>query len=239
MQRILLGGVAMAACLACAPAGATILTFDAAPGVGVNTVVPQAYGDNVTASPDGAGHSYGVGAEGFTPNVSVAYGAGGEESKLYPTGYGDLTNVYFNELDHGTSLTATFTADAGYLIDLYGFDMAAYENDGETVTGLTVFDGSDGVLFSQGATFISGATHTSFAFATPLRAAELRLVVDLTGLERHSDEFALDNIRFGQTDAPSPSVGGIPEPASWALMIAGFGMAGAFLRRRPALGPAC
>jgi hypothetical protein len=33
----------------------------------------------------------------------------------------------------------------------------------------------------------------------------------------------------GQIDAP-----GIPEPASWALMIAGFGLAGAGLRRRRA-----
>jgi hypothetical protein len=29
--------------------------------------------------------------------------------------------------------------------------------------------------------------------------------------------------------------GGVPEPASWALMIAGFGLTGAILRRRPAL----
>jgi hypothetical protein len=31
---------------------------------------------------------------------------------------------------------------------------------------------------------------------------------------------------------PGPTSGGVPEPAAWALMIAGFGMAGAALRRR-------
>ncbi|MBS0332417.1 MAG: PEPxxWA-CTERM sorting domain-containing protein [Proteobacteria bacterium] len=31
-----------------------------------------------------------------------------------------------------------------------------------------------------------------------------------------------------------PSTGGVPEPATWALMIAGFGLAGASLRRRRA-----
>jgi PEP-CTERM motif len=34
---------------------------------------------------------------------------------------------------------------------------------------------------------------------------------------------------------PPPPVGGVPEPATWALMISGFGMAGAALRRRSRL----
>ena len=32
-----------------------------------------------------------------------------------------------------------------------------------------------------------------------------------------------------------PPTGGLPEPAAWSLMIAGFGLAGAALRRRPHL----
>lgn len=36
---------------------------------------------------------------------------------------------------------------------------------------------------------------------------------------------------------PSPTPGGVPEPATWALMIAGFGLAGAALRRRRAAYP--
>ena len=34
------------------------------------------------------------------------------------------------------------------------------------------------------------------------------------------------------TDPFSASVGGVPEPASWALLIAGFGLTGAVMRRR-------
>ena len=37
---------------------------------------------------------------------------------------------------------------------------------------------------------------------------------------------------FGNTFGAPPSNGGVPEPASWALMIAGFGLTGAMLRRR-------
>jgi hypothetical protein len=37
---------------------------------------------------------------------------------------------------------------------------------------------------------------------------------------------------FSLAGVPSTAPGGVPEPASWALMIGGFGMAGGMLRRR-------
>lgn len=46
---------------------------------------------------------------------------------------------------------------------------------------------------------------------------------------RDGNDFALDDIAFGTTQP------GVPEPASWALMISGVGLAGATLRRRRAL----
>jgi hypothetical protein len=42
-------------------------------------------------------------------------------------------------------------------------------------------------------------------------------------------QFALDNVTLGA------ATGGVPEPASWALLITGFGAAGASIRRRKAL----
>jgi hypothetical protein len=36
------------------------------------------------------------------------------------------------------------------------------------------------------------------------------------------------------TAAPGIGVGGVPEPASWAMLIAGFGLTGAAMRRRAA-----
>ena len=45
------------------------------------------------------------------------------------------------------------------------------------------------------------------------------------------DIFGLDGISFNVAP-PLPPVGGVPEPASWAMLIAGFGMIGATLRRR-------
>ena len=46
--------------------------------------------------------------------------------------------------------------------------------------------------------------------------------------------FYLDDVEV--TDlGPVGGTGGVPEPASWALMIMGFGAAGAMIRRRKAV----
>lgn len=51
-------------------------------------------------------------------------------------------------------------------------------------------------------------------------------------LEPQGNDFALDDLSLSGTTARS--VGGVPEPASWGLMIMGFGAAGAVMRRRRA-----
>lgn len=221
-----------AAALALVPvaASATVLTFDVAGGVSNFANVPQSYGDNVAAAVDGLGHSYGVGAEGFTPNVTVSYGTPGEDPALWTTSYGDLTNVLFNDADGDTTFTLRLTAATGYLVDLYGFDIASFINAGQTIRGFTVRDvGANSVLFSQGSTAISGATHNAISFATALSANDVELVIDLTGLGSVSDDIGIDNVRFGQALAP---VAGVPEPAAWAVMLLGFFGAGAMLRGR-------
>ncbi|MDZ4372891.1 MAG: PEPxxWA-CTERM sorting domain-containing protein [Phenylobacterium sp.] len=239
MRHLMIAAAALA--LVPAAAQATILTFDIADGVSNFENMPQTYGDNVSAAIDGLGHSYGVGAEGYTPNVTVDYGTPGEDPALWTTGYGDLTNIYFNDADGDLTFTTTFTADAGFLVDLYSFDMAWYFASPQTIAGLSIVDvAQNQVLYSQGPFVLPGGeAHTPFTFATPLSASTLRIVVDLTGLGGVSDDVALDNIRFGQSQAPV--VGGIPEPSTWAMMILGFGAAGTMLRgarRRETLGAA-
>ena len=108
----LLGLTLLASPVAAQADSGVILTFDHNP-ISDFLDIDQNYGDNVTGSPDLLGHEYDSisGFEfGLTPNVTLAYGP--SEPTLWTTGYGDLTNVYFNDLDGDTSLQIELTADA-------------------------------------------------------------------------------------------------------------------------------
>lgn len=208
-------------------ADATILTFDVSGGVTNFANIPQTYGDNVAASPDGLGHSYGVGAEGFTPNVVVEYGTAGEDPALWTTGYGDLTNVHFNDADGDLTFTVRFTADPGFLVTLFDFDIASFLSAGQTIAGLEVRNGAtDASLFSLGSTFITGATHAQIA--PNVSANVLVLEIDLTGLGSVSDDIGIDNIRFGQVEVEDP----VSEAGTLAIVGSGLALLGWASRRK-------
>lgn len=218
------------AALVCAGAAqATILTFDVSGGVVNFLPVPADYGDNVASTLQG-GHAYGVGAEGFTPDVIVDFGTPGEIPALWPTGYGDLGNVHFNDQDGDLTFTVRFTATVGFEVTLLDFDLASFSNGGQTIQGLSVRDVLGGTeLFGLGQTFVTGASHLP---VTPnVTARQLELVIDLTGLGTLSDNIGVDNIRFGQVVAPiDDPVSDIAEPATLGLL--GGGLIGLGLARR-------
>ena len=46
------------------------------------------------------------------------------------------------------------------------------------------------------------------------------------------NDFAIDDIYLGTSSVVDPPAGGVPEPATWAMMLLGFGLIGTTLRRR-------
>lgn len=213
-------GLLPALALLGSPAGATILTFDQG-SVGNHENVDPDYGDDVEATLEGS-LGYGVGAEGFTPNVQLSYGD--TDPALWTTGYGNLTNVLFEDADGSGVLEVTFTADAGYVVDLHEFDLAAYSSafaSDPTVDAVTITDGTD-TLFEQLDATVSESTSTPFDFtASPLSAETLVIRVDARNLGNLNDDIAIDNVRFGQS---------VPEPAGLALSA--FALAGLAAGRR-------
>jgi hypothetical protein len=228
MKNFLVTVPLLLACSALAHAG-VILTFDLTdPG---NIAMNPAYGNRVAAAIDAAG-MYGTFGSGFTPNVTVSYGGGSFATYLvrWTTDYGDLVNVLENELDFDDRLTITLTADPGYLVRLYSFDLAGWPNADYTLNNVFVKDAANANLFSASNVLVKGAMnaghdprHTSFAF-DPLVGSTLQIYIDLSGLGGNSDNIGIDNIAFDQVkvDTPGPGPAPIPEPSTWLSLGAGL-----------------
>lgn len=109
------------------------------------------------------------------------------------------------------------TSVGGSSFDLASFDVADRLNNGSggpMLYSYTTRTGSGGGLFN-------------LDLVPGLQTVTLNLT-DLTRftIQTTAPGIQLDNVRF------TPGASGVPEPASWALMISGFGLVGGALRGR-------
>lgn len=111
-----------------------------------------------------------------------------------------------------------------------GFDGGFFDAVGST--GITAFDRAGNLL----GTVVNTGTGIEFlGLVTSDKSATIAGVfLDLVGAEPAG--FGIDNLRFGV--GSEVTVGGVPEPATWALLISGFGLTGAAMRRRRVLATA-
>jgi hypothetical protein len=142
--------------------------------------------------------------------------------------------------------SATFQSSGGaLLIDDFGAGNAICAWDGlgcgaaltlsfaEGATGLGIDISGDTVAGSQtmfqGETPILAFTGVSTADGLPSTVESIRLrfedVLRISLVSNDPGQVGYNNIRFDEVAA-------VPEPASWALMIGGFGMVGTAMRRR-------
>ena len=110
-----------------------------------------------------------------------------------------------------------------------------------------VLKGGDGVLWTNDDTFITGGVNTQLADGLVMRGPGNSFAAYCPGCTVEQQQAAiLDVARYPGTDfqfTGNYTLGGasgsgtfniapVPEPATWALMLLGFGGAGAMLRRR-------
>ena len=224
MKRLRLLAFAASAlpCLFVPQTLATILTFDLSPSPGDGGLVPQGYGDRVAAFSDAVG-SYGVGAEGFTPNVLASYShvnsAGVEVAPwvyFYGSGFADLHNVAWTALT-GTFGLITLTPDPGYMVTLISFEAAGYGHD--RPQSLILFSGGS-VLLDFGAVVLHAGAHDTF-LANVSAAGPISIFWGPS-----SETGGIDNIVFSQSVISTPDSG-----STLALVGVAFAFAGAVRRK--------
>lgn len=146
------------------------------------------------------------------------------------TGYGQQFNRNYIDqpphqysmfnIDGTTNVNAVTLTNSGFTITFasairaFGATFAGLQNDALR-TNIIV----DGETIAP--PILAGEVISFFGFTSTNAFTQVTFV----GASGLSDGFGMDNVRY-------ELAGGVPEPATWALMIGGFGLAGASLRRR-------
>lgn len=199
--------LAIAASTLSVPASAAVITFDDLPHV-----------EDIQSPYQGFTWDYWTAING---DLFGDYGSNG-----YTNGVVSGPNVAcacandFSQSAQSISSASSFTLGSGYFTSGW--------NDGATLQ-VTGFDGADTLYTTSAVLNMSGPSLLVFNWS-----GIDKVTFSISGGTRNpnvtgtGNYFALDNL----TITPGDIAPGVPEPKSWALMIAGFGLVGFALRRR-------
>lgn len=217
LRNLLLGAAMAVATASSANAAVVVLDFE---GVGDQAAVSNFYNGG-TDSQGNSGANYGVSFSGATLGVIDADAGGSGNFANEPS---SKTIMYFlNGNNAVLNYAAGFSTGFSFF---YSSSTAAAVNvyDGLNATGNLLGSLNLTAQYNQNC---AGDPNGGFCNWTAVGVAfgGLAKSIDFGGTANQS---GFDNITFGSSTPGSA----VPEPATWAMMIAGFGMAGATLRRR-------
>jgi hypothetical protein len=171
---------------------------------------------------------------GSTADVSILWrslnapGSATEVSEnvfYWTANYADLVDVAYSSSATGE---AGFFLAPGKTLTLDSVDVGGWPNTDRT-SSVRVYDFDYNLLFDTGSIVFPGTTATTINLG----------ISSNTGLifQWGPDSFngGIDNLTFTVRDAGGPP---IPEPGTWVMLIAGFGLVGVAARRRAAVSAA-
>jgi len=231
-KQISAGVCGLLMALAAVPAGAAnLLTNGSFEGGPVNNFGEGYYRGPL--APDGWSRVVGLEAPDILSNSYVQTGAG------FAQLLGAQDGVRYLDMN-GASATGELYQDIGGLSAGASITLTYWvgrwaQNSAGSLTASLLNGTTLAVLESQLTTvdYLPEATSSTWALMTLTAVAPISGVVrvQFAGDSGSTSRGApgLDNVAFSAVG------GGVPEPGTWALMIGGFGMAGAMIRRRKAL----
>lgn len=170
---------------------------------------------NPTVTLNQSGNSF-IASHGVTNQISGNGGFAGTEGQ---------TGVMNGMIKFGSKINAvetqsvldflTFTNDQG---DIFHFDLESAQTTDLTSIG----NSTSGALFLLGQMWEEDSDHHRFTDPT---AASLTLSFNRTG-----DSAFAASASLSVPPGPGGGEGAVPEPASWAMMVGGFGMMGGMMR---------
>jgi PEP-CTERM motif len=141
------------------------------------------------------------------------------------------THIWFTAANPGGGLELLFDFQAEYDIStlhFWNYDSESYDVDNVDFTFFNSANAQVGALSAMPALGSSPAIFAEdITLAAPLNVRYVKAF--LTGTNREVD---FQNIGF--TANVSAPVNAVPEPATWAMMLFGFGLVGSTMRRRAA-----
>jgi opacity protein-like surface antigen len=228
MHRLLLAALAATALTTVAHAAVVDLNFE-----GINSTYPSGYAfingfyDGGTSSDGTSGPNYGVSfssnAQAICLNSLTVVCSNTSRGGLAPGS--DKGGLFFLS---GSS--TTIDVPAGFTTG-FSFNYAEPNTQGGSVSVYSGVDGAGTVLASFDLSLTPsdcpgyGAAYCPFVPIGVAFAGTAESIV-FGGV---ADYVVFDDVTFGATTPPPP---GVPEPATWATMLAGLAGAGAMLRRR-------
>jgi hypothetical protein len=223
--KLIVAGAGLATAL---PAAATVITFDALPSGAAlptsGTTITDQYaslgvtflGTNTATGATGPLNAWGLLAAtgpGGSRNYLGNFGAIPASQVPGPSDYllaprWDLVSISFSGLASGVSF-------------------GLYTGGGQNSVAISAYDAS-GALLQSLPSVMANNGQFDIQSLTAANIARIDILAGRFSLPNGTIKlYGIDNLTF--TLAATPAV---PEPASWAMMIAGFGLVGAALRRR-------
>jgi hypothetical protein len=200
--------------LRCIPAGVAALLLSAFASSASAALVTAAFTGHVAHGIDSQNLFLGGDLTGDAVTTTYAFDTSvGVDDPSYAPGEGRRGSGFLAVTVNINGTARAFTFDqAEVAYDPFGFDEVYYRTSS-----------SDGFAFISDA-FGYGGFHTFTDFGSVAGQGQGQFILGF-GEDRDSLSFSLDRVTLSGPD-------GIPEPATWGMMVLGFGAAGVLLRRR-------